>query len=331
MTKGPVVIDLEEDASAAASVADAPPVPERVPATGQAMQRAAGIAAPRASRLTRWLFGLAAALAGAMLSVAAWDFATSLLQRFPLLGWAVSAGFIVLVMLALVLVARELAALSRMTRVEGLRRMGGEAVQDLQKARAYAERLNAFYAGRQDLSWGQARIKERLDEVLDADAALALVETELLVVLDNQALAEVERASRQVATVTALVPLALADMITALVTSVRMIRRIAEIYGGRSGTLGAWKLFRMVVAHLMATGAVAVGDDLLEPVLGGSVLSKISRRFGEGLVNGALTARVGLAAMEVCRPLAYGEGRKPSVRGVIKRALTGLFSKETSA
>ena len=74
--------------------------------------------------------------------------------------------------------------------------------------------------------------------------------------------------------------------------------------------------------------AVAVGDDLLEPVLGGSILSRLSRRFGEGLVNGALSARVGVAAMEVCRPLPFGAGRRPSVRRIVQRSLTGLFGKK---
>ena len=72
------------------------------------------------------------------------------------------------------------------------------------------------------------------------------------------------------------------------------IRRIAEIYGGRSGTLGSWRLVRAVMTHLVATGAVAVGDDLIGSIGGGHLLSKLSRRFGEGLVNGALTARVGV-------------------------------------
>ena len=41
-------------------------------------------------------------------------------------------------------------------------------------------------------------------------------------------------------------------------------------------------------------------------------------------------ARVGVAAMEVCRPLPFTQGRRPSVRGIIKNALGGLFrSKET--
>ena len=104
-----------------------------------------------------------------------------------------------------------------------------------------------------------------------------------------------------------------------------MIRRIAEIYGGRSGTLGSWRLARAVMTHLVATGAVAVGDDLIGSVAGGGVLSKISRRFGEGVVNGALTARVGVAAIEVCRPLPFTRSRRPSVTGLVKRALTGLF------
>ena len=75
----------------------------------------------------------------------------------------------------------------------------------------------------------------------------------------------------------------------------------------------------------MATGAVAVGDDMLEPVLGGSLLGKLSRRFGEGLVNGALTARVGVAALEVCRPMPFRARKAPKARDLIKGALGGLI------
>ena len=94
--------------------------------------------------------------------------------------------------------------------------------------------------------------------------------------------------ARQVATVTALVPIALADVAAALTANIRMIRRIAEIYGGRSGAVESWRLTRSVLSHPVATGAVAVTDDLLSSVGGGHLLSKVSRRFGEGIVNGAL-------------------------------------------
>ncbi len=82
-------------------------------------------------------------------------------------------------------------------------------------------------------------------------------------------------------------------------------------------------------AHLAATGAVAVGDDLVGSTLGGGVLSKLSRRFGEGLINGALTARVGITAIELCRPLPFEAEPKPRVATTVRRALTGLFTRET--
>ena len=154
---------------------------------------------------------------------------------------------------------------------------------------------------------------------------LGLVERELLAPVDAQAVLEVEAAARQVAMVTALVPLALADVVAALTANLRMIRRIAELYGGRGGTLSSWRLTRAVFAHLVATGAVAVGDDLIGSVAGGGLLAKVSRRFGEGVVNGALTARVGVAAIEVCRPLAFTATNRPRVTALVRRALTGLF------
>ena len=77
--------------------------------------------------------------------------------------------------------------------------------------------------------------------------------------------------------------------------------------------------------HLVATGVVALGDDLIGSIAGGDVLSKVSRRFGEGVINGALTARVGVAAIEVCRPLPFATVKHPSVTALVKRSLTGLF------
>lgn len=329
MTNGPILFDLEEnDDGPAPNVADAPPVPDLTqPAPdGAAMQVAAKIATRKPSVLSRLFWGLAAAVLGAVVSVAAWDFVLRLLERAPILGWAVTGLVGAFLLVLSVIALREIAALGRLRRIDGLHRAADTALadQDLAQAKAVAVRLMTLYQGREDTRWGRQRLKERLEDQFDASAVLALAEDELLAPLDAAAQAEVEAAARQVATVTALVPLALADVMTALTSSLRMIRRVAEIYGGRSGTLGSWRLTRAVFSHLVATGAVAVGDDLLEPILGGSILSKLSRRFGEGLVNGALSARVGVAAMEVCRPLPFSKRHRPSVRSIIKNALTGL-------
>ena len=57
-------------------------------------------------------------------------------------------------------------------------------------------------------------------------------------------------------------------------------------------------------------------------------MSKLSRRFGEGVVNGALTARVGLAAIDLCRPLPWLRRKRPGVSATVSRALAGMFGRE---
>ncbi|WP_040672208.1 YcjF family protein [Rhodobacter ferrooxidans] len=322
----PRLFDLEGEADPSA----APPVPDGSPealAEGRAMQAAANIALRRASPLTRlagWVFG---ALFSFVLSVAAWDFITGLLTRNAVLG---SIALVLLSLagaLALVMVLREFTAFLRLGRLDKLRAEAEAAheVADLAQARGVVAGLEKLYASRPDLRWGLTRLGERRAEVFDADGLLNLAETELLGNLDQAARREIELAARQVATVTALVPLALADVAMALVANLRMIRRIAEIYGGRAGSFGSWRLLKRVFTYLIATGAVALTDDMIGSVAGGGMLSKVSRRFGEGVVNGALTARVGLAAMELCRPMPFVALPRPKVTNLVSRALAGLF------
>ncbi|SHG57066.1 YcjF family protein [Cognatishimia maritima] len=323
----PVLIELDTPAP---SVQDAPELPDDpLPqATGQTMQQVLTLGARRSSTLSRWFWGLLLSVVTAIVSVSAWNFLQSLLAQYPLVGLGFSALLAGLAIVSVVIVVRELMAFRRLRKVDSLHRAADSALADenLEAARKVARDLMALYAARPETAWGRERLAEGLNDTFDAEAVFALAEQELMAPLDAAARKEVEQAARQVATVTALVPLALADVVTALVANIRMIRRIAEVYAGRSGTLGSWRLTRAVMAHLVATGAVAVGDDLLSSIAGGSMLGKISRRFGEGMVNGALTARVGIAAMEVCRPLAFTRQTRPSVRKLVKWALTGVFS-----
>lgn len=332
--KGPVLIDLEDDAPGPAP-SEVPPVPDALdmPPTGQAMTTVAALTARQPSFLGRWFWRLLVALVGTVVSLAAWNYATGLIAANPVLGWAVTGLIAAFALVLMALALRELAAFARLGRIDRLHHQAQTALaeEDLTAARRVVGDLRRLYAGREDTRWGLARLKERQDEIFDASGLIGLAEASIMEPLDTAARREVEAAAQQVATVTALVPLAFADVLAALTANLRMIRRVAEIYGGRSGVLGSWRLTRAVMAHLVTTGAVAVGDDMLEPILGGGILGKLSRRFGEGLVNGALTARVGVAAMEVCRPLPFGEGKTPSARGIVRSALGGVFSGKPNA
>ena len=323
--KKPLLIEVAEDIDPAS----APDFPVELPA-GQAMQHAAIIGTRPPSRLWRFAVWAIGAFLSFAISVAAWDFITGLFVRNAVLGW-LGFGLLVAALAALGLMAlREGLAYARMARMDRMRAEAGKALTtaDLPLARQVVGRLTRLYDGRADAAWGRARMAEREAEVFDADALISLAERELMTPLDARAKAEVEAAARQVAMVTALVPLALADVAAALFANIRMIRKIAEVYGGRAGTLGSWSLLRRVFGHLLATGALALTDDLIGSVAGGGVLAKVSRRFGEGVVNGALTARVGLAAIEMCRPLPFHALEKPSTSAIVSRALAGFLKRD---
>jgi putative membrane protein len=327
MTKTrPVLIDLDDAPKATPS--DAPPVPDLDTSGARVLTATAGIATARPSRLGVWVLGALGALFSFMLSVAIYDFVTGLLARNAALGWVAFGLTGVAIVVLLALAVREGLGFLRLSRLDGLRGEveAARATADLPQARRATDHLARLYAGRADLRWGATRLAERRAEVMDADALLDLAEVELLTGLDAAARREIEAAARRVATVTALVPLALADVAVALFANLAMIRRIAALYGGRSGLLGSFKLLRRVFSHLLATGALALGDDLISSVAGGGILGKLSRRFGEGVVNGALTARVGIAAMELCRPMPFAALPRPKVSNLISRALTGVFA-----
>lgn len=321
----PVMIDLDSTAPRAPTPAEAPPVPE--PLRGSAMDTATLLVARKPSLFGRLFVWALLALTGIAVSVAFWDFAAAMLARNLWLGRGLM-GLLAVLLLALgVICLREVACLFRLRKMDRLRRASDAVAKSggLDQALRFQHQLESFYSGRSDLQWGLEDLQEQRGDLLDADAVLNLLENRILAPLDKAATGEIEAASRRVAIATALVPLAFADVIVALTANLRMIRAIAEIYGGRSGFFGSWRLTRAVAAHLVATGAVAIGDDMIGSLAGGGVLSKLSRRFGEGLINGALTARVGIAAMDVSRPMPFVALPKPKTTAVVRKALTGLF------
>ena len=315
------------------SPADAPPIDDGLPGAlpqPRTMQMVMRLAGRGPSRVTRFFINSLVALLTFLLAMAALRFFEDLMARYPVLGWLGIALFAAFTVATLAMAVREYAAWARFGRIDAIHRSAGAALAaaDLAQARQVADQLDGLYAHRPDLAWARRNLAARRGDAFDAHTLLSLAEGELLAPLDQQARREIEAAARTVAAATALIPLALADVAAALFANLRMIRRMAEIYGGRAGAVGGWRLARTVMTHLLATGAVAAGDDLIHTVAGGGALAKISRRFGEGVVNGALTARVGIAAMEVCRPLPFIHQPRPRVANLLARGLKGLFGRE---
>lgn len=321
----PVMLDVEA-LSPAPTPQSAPPVVDAEPAQNAAMQRATRAAGKPKGRLSRLFWGAIFGLLGLAVSLAAWDFVNGLLARNIWLGRAAVALMAVVVFVLIVAILRELIGFSRLRVLDRLRAEAATARSaDRATALKTLNKLDQLYKGRPELRWAREGVKSQQVGLLDADSLIDMAEQQLIAPLDALARLEVEAASRQVAAATAILPLALLDVVVALSSNVSMIRRIAEIYGGRAGVLGSWRLLKGVAAHLVATGAVAIGDDMIGSLAGGGALSKVSRRFGEGVINGTLTARVGVAAMEICRPMPFAALKKPKASAIVKSALLGIF------
>ena len=176
--------------------------------------------------------------------------------------------------------------------------------------------LIKLYRGRGDMEWALRGLEEK-QQGGPAPASLLLVaERELLQPLDSRAQTAAIAAVRRAAMITAISPFALLDMVVSLAIGLGLLRRIARIYGGRPGWLGAWRLLRLSLAQVIASGALDLADDSIGDLIGAGVASRLSRRAGVGF-HGLLTARIAAAAGPL--PLLPW-AQKPSARGLLRRA-----------
>lgn len=281
----------------------------------------------------RWGSILVTALTAAA-SIAAglwfWRFVSVALERNDWIGWTVAGLIAVAALSGLVIIARELVGFSRIGRLNRLRTDIAKALRDkdTKAERVALARLTALYKPRAELKWQLARLADHARDVHDPGALAALADREVMSGLDQSAKSLISASAKRVATVSALSPIASLSVGFVLLENLRMLRGLATIYGGRPGWTGSLRLARLVVTHLVASGSIALTDDLIGQFIGQDLMRRLSRRLGEGAFNGALTGRVGVAAIDVIRPLPYIEASPVRVRdvvaGVLKRsAITG--------
>lgn len=254
----------------------------------------------------------------------AWTrFIAQALERNDWIGWTATSLLIVVAVAAGILLVRELIGLFRLARLGQLRKDVDAALSthDRAKERASVASLRRLYAGRHDAAWGLKRLAEHEADVRDAGELLRLADREVLAPLDVEARRLIMTSAKRVGVVTAMSPMAWIAMLYVVVENVRMLRGLASLYGGRPGIAGGLRLGRLVVGHIVATGGVALTDDLFGQFLGQDLLRRMSHRLGEGAFNGALTARVGVAALDLTRPLPFLDAEPIRIRDLLPELL----------
>jgi putative membrane protein len=280
---------------------------------------ATAIAPPRRWRWMRLLAGAIGGLVALSLGLAVDSLIRELFARTDWLGWLAVALTALAVIALLALAAREILGLMRLRAIDRIRERAVAAAEadNRDEARAAARELIALYAARPETARGRAALTGHVGEIIDGRDLIGLAETELLVPFDDAARTMVLSSAKRVALLTAVSPRALVDLLFVAAEILRLIRRLGTLYGGRPGFLGFVRLARAAFAHLAVTGGMAAGDSILQQFLGHGIAARLSARLGEGVVNGLLTARIGIAAIDVCRPLPFVVGRPPRLSDVM--------------
>jgi putative membrane protein len=223
----------------------------------------------------------------------------------------------------IVVVAREAIGLARLATIEKLHLRAAKTLlsDDRAESREIVQDLLKIAHQNPQLARARATLQGHTNDIIDGADLIRLAERELMTPLDQEARRLISSAAQRVSIVTAVSPRAVVDVLFVFAASLRLIRQLARLYGGRPGALGMFRLMRHVIGHVAITGGMAASDSLIQQVLGHGLAAKLSQRLGEGVLNGLLTARLGLAAVDVTRPLPFTALPRPVLSDLAKDLL----------
>ena len=314
----PAVFSIDDPRLIVAEMDDPPREESGLPGVTDAAGALAPITAARKRRRIPWGTLLWSGLSGLVLmalGLAITNLIEDLYVRAPWLG-AIGLALALIAGLALLVVAgREIVGLARLATVEALRQRAVTVIDsdDRDGGRALVSDMLALTRRIPQLARARTRLESHRADIIDGRDLVRLAERELMSPLDLEARRLVVAASKRVSVVTAISPRAAVDMVFVLINALRMVRQLAVLYGGRPGALGMLRLVRQVVSHLAVTGGVGVADGVVQQVVGHGLAARLSARLGEGMINGLLTARLGLLAIDLVRPLPFHVLPRPAL------------------
>jgi len=228
----------------------------------------------------------------------------------------IASTLLTIALIALVIILlREVIALWRLRKLGKIREDVTRIMQeDGKSSQKVLNQIVGLYDHRKEMHWHISRLAEHANEIMDGSDRLRLAEQTLMKPLDDEAKKIIAATAKRVSVVTAINPAASLDVIFTGYQILRMLRLLTALYGSRPGSIGTIRLATMVGSHLAVTGGLALSDTLIQQFVGKGLAGRLSAKLGEGTVNGILTSRIGIAAMDLCRPMPFNALEKPGLK-----------------
>lgn len=206
---------------------------------------------------------------------------------------------------------KELGRLRRLKRHDRLRNDLAELPQrSTKQAQTMAEQLRKQLKLADDDPHWQA-FKKACQPHHSGEEIQTLLRYHLLAPRDREAQRLITRMSGETAIMVAISPITLVDMALVAWRSLAMVDRLCRLYGLELGYASRLRLFRNVLHNMAFAGASELATDASMDMLSMDLASRISVRAGQGLATGLLSARLGLRAQRLCRPVAFAPEEQP--------------------
>lgn len=192
------------------------------------------------------------------------------------------------------------------------------------KVEPYLERIAETHSGKH--AEALTELRRRMHQIAEPGEWKGDMEHFLLDDMDREARMIIISEAAGIGIATAVCPRGIIDVAVVLWRSVRMIGKIAQVYGGRAGRYGTLRMSRRVIISAMMAGSAENLSDLL-PAGAMSALGSA----GQCMLNALMACQLGKEAVRQCRPIPLAADQEPlkgAGREVFRTVLEKVRGKE---